>query len=117
MGQPTKALKQWLNARFAKRLHGKADVPTNDVLVSIHDLESKGPYDAAVYKELVERSPTSAVVEVMVHPYILAEDVLSMYAEVMHHKRPFLERCEAEHEALAGMPVFDMVELITFADL
>lgn len=117
LGHPTKALKQWLNHRFAKRLHRRAGVRSNDVLVSIHDLEDPGPYDAATYKELVGRAPASAVVEVMVHPYILGADVLSLYAEVMPHKRPFLNRCLAEHETLSGAPVFSMGQLITFADL
>lgn len=117
IGQPTKALKQWLNVCFAKRVHRKAGVPTNDVLVSIHDLENRGPYDAATYKGLVDRCPASSVVEVMVHPYLLGEDVLAMYGEVMSQKRPFLERCLAEHEALSGSPVFNKAELITFADL
>lgn len=114
---PTKALKQWLNVRFAKRIHSKAHVPTNDAIVSIHDLDNKGPYDANTYKELVMRSPSTAAVEVMVHPYILGADVLSMYADVMPHKRLFMERCQAEHHALSGLPVFDMCKLITFADL
>lgn len=117
LGNPTKALKQWLNVRFAKRVHNRAHVPTNDVLVSIHDLDNKGPYDATTYKELVERAPASSVVEVMVHPYILGEDVLAMYAAVMPQKLPFLERCRAEHEALSGLPVFNKGEIITFADL
>jgi hypothetical protein len=117
MTRPVKALKQWVNTRFAKHIKGRTGSPMNDVLVSIHDLESSGPYDARTYVDLVERTPPDSVVEVMVHPYILGPDVLELYADVLPVKQPFLQRCAEEYKALTGPPVFGSTALFDFSDL
>lgn len=113
-GRLRKRMKQWLNRRLARRAHGRKQVPTNDELVSIHDLDHAGPYDATTYTALLAGTSPGAVVEVMVHPYILGDDLRAMYATSLERRRPFLQRCTAEHEALRHAPVFEGTHLITF---
>lgn len=115
LARPRKALKQWLNGRLARRARRHVRVRTNDLLVSIHDLDHGGPYDASTYGGLLAATPENAVVEVMVHPYILGGDVLAMYADQLATKRPFLDRCVAEHRALTGAPLFGDAQLMDYA--
>jgi predicted glycoside hydrolase/deacetylase ChbG (UPF0249 family) len=117
LGRPRKLLKQLLNRRLAAGAKARADLPTTDVLVSIHDLDHAGPYTAETYAHLLRWAPPHAVVELMVHPYIVGPDVLDLYAADLPAKQPFLDRCRAEYEALRHAPVLPHVELITFADL
>ena len=113
-GRPAKALKQWLNGRLARRARKHARLRTNDLLVSVHDLDSAGPYAASTYAGLLENTPEDSLVEVMVHPYIVGEDVLAMYAPILEGKKPFLDRCAAEHAALSGAPVFGDARLMDY---
>ena len=85
--------------------------------MSIHDLDSTGPYDATTYRELLDPVRAGQVVELMVHPYILGDDVLALYQDTLEAKRPFLRRCVEEHKALAGAPLFKDHELIDFTRL
>lgn len=117
LGRPRKALKQWLNKRLASRARARITTPTANALVSIHDLDRSGPYPADTYRSLVGWAPSDAVVELMVHPYILGKDVLDLYRHELGQKQAFLDRCRAEYEALRGEPVFGAEQLITFADL
>lgn len=112
--RPAKALKQWLNGRFAAQDRALFNGRTNDALVSIHDLDHPGPYTPATYMGLLAAIPEDRVVEVMVHPYILGSDVTGLYAQDLERKRPFLERCVAEHAALTVGPVFGGCRLIDF---
>ena len=114
LGRPKKAMKQWLNQRFATRNRARFSGRTNDSLVSIHDLDDGGPYDSGTYRALLARAPQGDVVEVMVHPYILGEDVLALYRDRSQEKMPFFQRCEAEYQALRGAPVFGGEELTNF---
>lgn len=115
LGRPRKAIKQWMNRRFAALDRMRSATRSNDVLVSIHDLDSPGPYDAATYASLVDGTRAGQVVEVMVHPYILGDDVLALYANDLERKRPFLQRCRAEYEALSKAPLFGAARLIDFS--
>ena len=110
-------MKQWLNGTFAARNRSTFKGRTNDVLVSVHDLSSAGPYDARTYMDLLAPVRTEQVVELMVHPYILGADVTGLYANDLEAKRPFMQRCVAEHQALSGAPLFAGYELIDFARL
>jgi chitin disaccharide deacetylase len=114
--RPPKAAKQWLNRIFARRLRARYRGPTNDALVSVHDLSGPGPYNAGTYRRLLAYTPPDAVVEVMVHPYILGNDVLAVYSAMPGDRRPFLRRCAAEYEALTGERVFGDATLIRFGD-
>ncbi|MCB9170911.1 MAG: ChbG/HpnK family deacetylase [Flavobacteriales bacterium] len=114
-GRPPKALKQWLNGRFSRHARRRGVSRANDLLVSIHDLDGPGPYDATTYADLLKTTPGTALVEVMVHPYLLGRDVLDLYGPVMTAKRPFLDRCAAEFAALSGAPVFGDAQLVNYA--
>lgn len=117
LSRPGKAMKQWLNQRFAARDRARFRGRTNDSLVSVHDLDITGPYDKGTYRQLLERAPQHDVVEVMVHPYLLGDDVRALYGDRLDAKWPFLERCAAEHEALRNGPVFEGAQLINFTAL
>lgn len=116
-GRPKKAIKQWMNRRFAAADRARFQGRTNDKLVSIHDLDHAGPYDASTYAGLLAATREQEVVEVMVHPYILGADVWALYAGEEEAKRPFLQRCAAEHAALSQGPIFGDAALIHFSDL
>lgn len=115
--RPTKFLKQVMNKALARR-HRKTEHPrANDDLVSIHDLDSAGPYDRATYRSMLDAATTSGVTEVMIHPYILGEDLRTPYANVLNEKALFFQRCEAEYAALNGPRVFDGYRMINFGQL
>ncbi|MCB0792718.1 MAG: ChbG/HpnK family deacetylase [Flavobacteriales bacterium] len=113
ISRPRKAIKQWMNARFARIDRARFRGRSNDVLVSVHDLGSPGPYDRSTYRELITATLPDQVVELMVHPYIMGEDVRDLYAAVWDSKGPFIDRCLAEYEVLSGPPVFEGMKLIT----
>ncbi len=115
--RPKRAAKQLLNVFFAAQDRRRFTGLTNGNLVSIHDLASHGPYNAQTYHELIARDTSDEVLEVMVHPYIIGADVKAMYAHELENKRPFLERCVAEHVALSGKPIFAEYQMLTFRDL
>jgi len=115
--RPKKALKQGLNGTFAARNRCSVSGRTNDALVSIHDLDFSGPYDAATYRDLLKPVRADQVVELMVHPYILGNDVVALYPGTLEAKRPFLRRCMEEHAALTGAPLFEDHELIDYSRL
>lgn len=117
LARPKKAMKQWLNQRFATRNRARFSGRTNDSLVSIHDLDDGGPYQAETYRRLLSRAPQGDVVEVMVYLYILGHDVLALYRDRSQEKMPFFQRCEAEYHALRGAPLFGGEQLITFGAL
>ena len=115
LGRPRKTVKQFLSRSLARRARKRVRVRTNDVLVSIHDLDDAGPYNAATYAGLLRGMDSDAVVELVVHPYILGEDVKQLYGAGIVARQPFLDRCVAEYEALRHGPVFGDAQLITFA--
>lgn len=117
LARPERAAKQLLNVYFAAQDRRRFKGATNGSLVSVHDLASPGPYSAETYHELIARDKSKKVLEVMVHPYILGQDVLAMYAHEMESKRPFLDRCVAEHVALSGKPIFAAYRMLTFSEL
>lgn len=113
--RPKKVMKQLLNAYLADRACRRSGLRTNDLLVSIHDLDHTGPYQASTYLELLAGTPQDALVEVMVHPYVLGPDVLQLYASEAESKGPFLRRCAAEHAALTQGPVFSGMRSVDFS--
>jgi predicted glycoside hydrolase/deacetylase ChbG (UPF0249 family) len=115
--RPRRALKQLLNRAFAANARRSLRVPVNTALVSIHDLEHAGPYSADTFQRLVSRADDDAVLEVMVHPYILGDDVKGLYGPVWAAKEPFLRRCAAEYEALLEPGVFKPYKIISFAEV
>jgi len=115
--RPLRAAKQLMNVAFARMDRRLYSGPSNRQLVSVHDLAHTGPYSSATYLGLLERTSPEGVVEVMIHPYILGEDVLDLYRPVLDTKMPFLQRCVAEHAVLSQAPVFKEHHMVTFADL
>jgi len=117
LGRPGRATRQLLNVLLARRCRALHKGQHNGHLVSVHDLPSPGPYSASDYHALIARVPTGGVVEVMVHPYILGEDVLGLYGPALDSKMPFLQRCAAEYEILKGPPIFGAYTMTTFREL
>ncbi|MBK8339199.1 MAG: ChbG/HpnK family deacetylase [Flavobacteriales bacterium] len=115
--RPVKLLKQALNLRNARRHRSRHALRTNDSLVSIHDLNSPGPYTAGTYQALLATTNAQEVVEVMVHPYRVDDALRAMYASTLGTKEPFFQRCIAEYEALRHGPVFGDRTMINFAQL
>lgn len=105
--RPEKFLKQLLNKRLSLRHREKHRLLANDALVSIHDLESAGPYSSGTYRSLLEDARDKPLTEVMVHPYILGDDLRALYVGNWADQLGFIQRCMAEAVGLNGAPVFD----------
>ena len=115
--RPKKFLKQMLNKRLSRHHRETHVLRANDSLVSIHDLASTGPYDALTYQRMIAKANDTEVTEVMIHPYILGDDLRALYASNWADKLPFIQRCVAEYDALRGVHVFDGCTMINFAQL
>jgi len=113
--RPKKLLKQLLNKRLSFRHRERHRLRTNDALVSIHDLDSAGPYVPDTYRSLLEDARGKGVTEVMGHPYILGDDLRGLYAGHWADKLGFIQRCVAETDALNGVRVFEGSRMTRYA--
>jgi chitin disaccharide deacetylase len=100
--RPIKYFKQIINSVIAKHLRKKFTGKSNDCLISIFDLESLDGVSADIYERLIGDTGGHEIVELMVHPFILEKDIMSMYKETMKDKLGFLKTCELEYSCLAG---------------
>ena len=103
--RPIKYFKQVINSVIAKHLRRKFSGQSNDCLISIFDLESLDGVSADIYERLIGETGRHEVVELMVHPFILGNDILNMYGATMKDKAGFLKTCELEYTCLAGQRV------------
>lgn len=78
-------------------------VPTNDALVSIHDLD-KHEFELADYTRLVAASQ-GRVVELFVHPYQLGKDLHQLYDGCWEDHAEFIGKCHSEYQVLTGQDV------------
>ena len=115
--RPMKYLRSMFNIWSAERIKKKYTCRTNDFLVSIHDLQDPRDFNRDTYRSLIMTAPEQSVLELMVHPYILNDDVTDLYATSIQSKMPFLQKCEREHDILSGEPLFSDFDLISFKDL
>lgn len=74
-------------------------VPTNDALVSIHDL-NKHEFVLTDYIGLVTGSP-GKVVELFIHPYREGNDLHQLYQGCWEEHAEFIGKCQAEYRVLA----------------
>lgn len=99
--RPVKFLKQlmlnWNSRRYIKALKTKS----NDCLVSIHDLDGGQPVALSAYQGLLDGAGHRQIVEVMVHPYILGDDVFALYPEDLEGRLGFLRKCDREYQLLS----------------
>ncbi len=115
--RPTKILKQLLNNRLSRRHRKKYRFQTNDALVSVHDLESTGPYGASVYHAMLEDAAHMGVTEVMVHSYPSGDELQGTYLSDGIGDAAFIKRCMSEYEALRGARVFGEYRMTTYDEL
>jgi predicted glycoside hydrolase/deacetylase ChbG (UPF0249 family) len=111
--RPVKAFKQFflmLLAGIYRQLLGKK---TNDYLVSIHEAKSIPDTDTGYYREVLKKSKPGKIVELMVHPYLPAEDIREFYPDQDSVMQPFLKNCIHEYNLLNGLPVFKNDPAIT----
>ncbi len=101
---PKKALKQLLLNTISNYYKFKLVKPTNDFIVSIHELPEPLILKAQDIKELVERMADGSVVELMVHPYILSKELNEMYPDDLDSRLGFFKKCLMEHEILTSEP-------------
>ena len=116
--RPLKQVKQLWLFYFSEKLK-KFHIPSNDRLVSIHDLKTTHKIDYSVYDFLIASTGGSNIIEVMVHPYILGDDILKMYRSEMDTMKDFLNQCEAEYRVLSERKLFENVtayQLVNYAE-
>lgn len=99
------------NAKYAD----KARVKYNKSFNSIFDFHPFQMPKANDYKELIEKSLFDNH-ELMIHPYILSDELKEIYEDKYDVKEAFFEKAVAEYNALMSFNKGD-VELITFSDL
>ncbi len=117
LSKPSKFIKSRMNIRFANKIKARTNIKTNDYLVSIHDLKDPNNINSNTYLELLASIPEDRIAEVMVHPYILGEELRDMYSNTIGSKEPFLRKCENEYSVLSGSPIFTGYDLITYQAL
>jgi len=83
-------------------------VPTNDALVSVHDL-SKNSYDVNDYLQLIRHS-RGRCVELFIHPYRQGADLDALYADSWADHAEFIGKCYAEYHVLANEVVAEKLE-------
>lgn len=83
-------------------------VPTNDALVSVHDID-KNSYDVNDYVQLIFHS-RGRCVELFIHPYRQGDDLNALYADCWEEHAQFIEKCYAEHHVLANEVVAEKLE-------
>ncbi|WP_345220763.1 ChbG/HpnK family deacetylase [Hymenobacter koreensis] len=105
---PLKFVRQSILYRSSQQFKRQVSTRTNDVLVSVHDLSTPPTgYTAETLRQLVHEAPADAqVVELMVHPYIPGADIDALYPTDLALRKPFFEKCYAEHRILSGPPLF-----------
>jgi len=112
-----RSIKTYINALYSKKIKAGSTCKTNDVIVSIHDKNPEVGFSKETYIELLEECSSEDVIELMVHPYILGDDLLKIYEPGLDAKMPFLKKCDGEYKLLSGAPIFTDYELISFRDL
>ena len=116
--RPVKFLKQLVRRHFSKKFKRFFNGKINDKLASIHDLENV-EVTAETYYQLVNQVEPEDVVELMVHPYILGDDVFKLYDNQIDSKITFLRKCKIEYEQLTQGKIFDesTYELMTYENI
>lgn len=119
--RPIKFFKQIRLRQISRRVLPHRTVRANDRLVSIHDLSSTEGLNPAVYGKLIRGAGNPEILEVMVHPYILGDDVSALYKGCLNTSRmEFLKKCELEYRLLSDEGLFARergYELTSYADL
>ncbi|MBI3299573.1 MAG: ChbG/HpnK family deacetylase [Elusimicrobia bacterium] len=117
LSRPLKFTKQLVLTVNGALYRSAAGVRSNDRLISIHDLPHGEPVGPAAYDRLLTSAAGSETVELMVHPYILGDDLLALYGASLASRLP--NRCGEEYRTLSGPPLFSSkdLELTTYASL
>lgn len=117
--RPIKFLKQTVLYRASQRFRRQLNVATNDLLVSIHDLDMpSASLTADTLRALVSEAPASAaVIELMVHPYLPGKSLDALYPTDLIDRQPFFEKCYAEQRLLTGARLFNPELLTTYGKL
>jgi predicted glycoside hydrolase/deacetylase ChbG (UPF0249 family) len=105
--RPKKFLKQLVMNRASKRFSAILSSPHNSGFISIHDLANPDNVEPQSYHDLLSGAgaKSDSVVELMVHPYILGDDVLEIY-KGNSEKNSFLQKCASEFTVLTSAPLF-----------
>lgn len=104
--RPVKFAKQAILWQRSQAYLAQEGIRANDCLVSVHDLDPARAFSAADYRGLIKASGERAVVELMVHPYLLGDDVLSLYKDTLPERMAFLKQCEREYHLLSEKGLF-----------
>lgn len=112
-----RSIKNIIMNRSAKNMREGFSQPMNDYLISIHDKFSDTSFSQKDYLNLIESCGSISNIELMVHPYILDEEVLDLYEDEIDTKIIFLKKCEREYEMLSKEALFDDFNLINFRQL
>ncbi len=112
-----RAVKNIIMNRSAKNMRSEFSQPMNDYLISIHDKFSDTSFEQNDYLNLLAICGQLNNIELMVHPYILDQEVLDLYEDEIETKIIFLKKCEREYQMLSKESLFDDFELVNFSQL
>ena len=98
--KPKKGIKQFLLKVLSNRHRKALNNATNNALVAVHDLSNANFIDSSSYKQVLSKASNHDIVELMVHPYIVGEDVKEMYQSSWNEKLDFLSISKLEFAVL-----------------
>ena len=98
--KPKKGIKQFLLKVLSNRHRKALNNATNNALVAVHDLSNANLIDSSSYKQVLSKASNHDIVELMVHPYIVGEDVKKMYQSSWNEKLDFLSISKLEFTVL-----------------
>lgn len=113
--RPKKSLKQISNYCLSLNVKRVYKNIGNNYLCSIHDFPVTELIEVQNYHQLMSRFSSGNLIELMVHPYILENDVLKLYENKLESKLPFLKLCEQEYNILSSGNHFSDYELTNFS--
>ena len=69
-------------------------------MIAVHDLNKTNNIDNFSYQLVLSKCKSLDIVELMVHPYILGEDIKTMYKDNWDEKSSFLSISNSEYNVL-----------------
>ena len=98
--RPKKGIKQFLLKYLSNKHRKLLESSTNNALIAVHDLNKTNNIDNFSYQLVLSKCKSLDIVELMVHPYILGEDIKTMYKDNWDEKSSFLSISSSEYNVL-----------------
>lgn len=105
--RPPKALAQGLLSMLSKWYRLRYGIRANDRMVSVHDAGPDLAIQKDTYSRLVRNLREHECIELMVHPYILTQELFDLYPNDLSERQVFFSMAAAEYKVLSMPATFD----------